>query len=246
MLVVNLFGGPGTGKSTLAASLFAALKMRGVNAELVTEFAKDLVWTERTKELNDQVYILGKMYHKLWRLRDKVDVAVIDSPLPLCIYYDQGRTHGFNVFCMSLFDQFDNFNILLQRNFPYQQEGRYQDEAGAIEVHQAIMGLMGTYGINHIVRQSPDIAASQGEYNSFVQTLVDEILGFKQPVSGVVHFRDFAIDPELEKKWNEEQMKPKATLKVNPDEVPQVLGPGKWVPRDKPRPLIAPPFNPKK
>jgi adenylylsulfate kinase-like enzyme len=41
--VINLFGGPGTGKSTLAAALFTDLKMKGINAELVTEFAKDLV-----------------------------------------------------------------------------------------------------------------------------------------------------------------------------------------------------------
>lgn len=40
-LVVNLFGGPGSGKSTGAAYVFARLKMLGYNAELVTEFAKD-------------------------------------------------------------------------------------------------------------------------------------------------------------------------------------------------------------
>ena len=33
-LVVNLFGGPGSGKSTGAAYVFARLKMLGYNAEL--------------------------------------------------------------------------------------------------------------------------------------------------------------------------------------------------------------------
>ena len=203
MKVINLFGGPGTGKSTLAASIFASLKMRGFNAELVTEFAKDLVWSERNKELNDQVYILGKMYHKLWRLKDKVDVVVIDSPLPLCIYYDGYRTKYLAEMCMWLFDSFDNFNILLQRHFPYQQEGRYQDEAGAIKVHEDIMGLMGEYRINHIVRQSPDITSSQGEYNAFVQRLVDEAIGFTTPVSGQVYFKDFPEPPSFEESQGE-------------------------------------------
>lgn len=40
-LVINLFGAPGAGKSTGAAIVFAELKKRGVNAELVTEFTKD-------------------------------------------------------------------------------------------------------------------------------------------------------------------------------------------------------------
>ena len=44
MIVCNLFGSPGTGKSTLAAYVFAKLKMLGINCELVTEFAKDKTW----------------------------------------------------------------------------------------------------------------------------------------------------------------------------------------------------------
>lgn len=45
-LVVNLFGVPGAGKSTGAAYIFSQLKMAGINAELITEFAKDKVWEE--------------------------------------------------------------------------------------------------------------------------------------------------------------------------------------------------------
>ena len=40
-LIINLFGAPGVGKSTGAAYIFSKLKMAGMNAELVTEFAKD-------------------------------------------------------------------------------------------------------------------------------------------------------------------------------------------------------------
>lgn len=48
-LVVNLFGEPGAGKSTGAAYVFAMLKMAGVDAELVTEYAKDKVWESNTE-----------------------------------------------------------------------------------------------------------------------------------------------------------------------------------------------------
>ena len=46
MILVNLYGAPGSGKSTGAAYIFSKLKMAGVDAELVTEFAKDKLWEE--------------------------------------------------------------------------------------------------------------------------------------------------------------------------------------------------------
>ena len=45
-LVINLFGGPGCGKSTIAALLFGKLKQNGINCEMALEYAKDKVWEE--------------------------------------------------------------------------------------------------------------------------------------------------------------------------------------------------------
>lgn len=42
--VINLFGGPSAGKSTLAAGVFYNLKCMGINCELITEYPKDKVW----------------------------------------------------------------------------------------------------------------------------------------------------------------------------------------------------------
>jgi hypothetical protein len=39
-VVVNLFGGPGTGKSTTASGVFYHLKRDNRNVELVQEYAK--------------------------------------------------------------------------------------------------------------------------------------------------------------------------------------------------------------
>lgn len=38
-IVINFFGPPGAGKSSLTAKTFAKLKKMGVNAELVDEYA---------------------------------------------------------------------------------------------------------------------------------------------------------------------------------------------------------------
>lgn len=67
-LIINLFGGPAAGKSTAATGIFCLLKMHWVRCELVTEFAKDLVWEERYKTLKNQQCVFGKQYHKIWRV----------------------------------------------------------------------------------------------------------------------------------------------------------------------------------
>ena len=94
MLLINLFGGPGAGKSTGAAYIFSKLKMAGVNAELVTEFAKDKVWEGNKEVFKNQAYIFGKQYFKISRCADKVDVIITDSPLLLSIVYNDNPVLG--------------------------------------------------------------------------------------------------------------------------------------------------------
>ena len=63
--VINLFGAPGVGKSTIAAGLFYFMKTAGESVEHVTEYAKYLVLTDRVQQLEDeQLYLLAKQHHK--------------------------------------------------------------------------------------------------------------------------------------------------------------------------------------
>lgn len=128
MIVINLYAGPGAGKSTAAAGIFCMLKLHGVNAEYVSEFAKDLTWEERRKTLTNQYYIWGKQYHRMWRLRDEVDVIVTDSPLPLSLLY--GKTcDSFHDTVLETFNTtFDNMNYVLKREKKYNPKGRNQTE----------------------------------------------------------------------------------------------------------------------
>ena len=130
MYVVNLFAQPGAGKSTGAAYIFAKLKMAGVNAELITEFAKDKVWEENKEAIKNQAYMFGKQYFRMSRCRDKVDVLVTDSPLLLSILYNTDKTLGeeFDSVVSNVFKSFNNLNYWLKRVKPYNPKGRLQTE----------------------------------------------------------------------------------------------------------------------
>ena len=88
-VLINLFGGPGSGKSTTAALLFAKLKMLDVNAELVQEYAKELVWNGVTDLEQWDVYIEQKK--RIYSLINKVDIIISDSPLELSYYYGRNN-----------------------------------------------------------------------------------------------------------------------------------------------------------
>jgi hypothetical protein len=136
MLVVNLFAGPGAGKSTMAAGLFYELKMRSHNVELVLEYAKDLTWEGRTATLNNQAYVFGKQLQRLERLRGKVDVIVTDSPILLsCIYAPESYPPSWFDFVNRVDRSFETFNVYLIRTKLYKTEGRTQthEEAQAID-----------------------------------------------------------------------------------------------------------------
>lgn len=130
-IVVNLLGGPGCGKSTITAGVFSELKWHGVNCELALEFAKDKVWEESLKVLDDQVYILGKQHHRLYRLADQVDVIVTDSPLLLSLIYGEHWGDTLAKLALSLMDRYYNMNYVLERVKPYNPKGRVQTEEKA-------------------------------------------------------------------------------------------------------------------
>lgn len=95
-LVVNLFAGLGAGKSSLCAHIFAALKWRDINCEMSREWAKDKVLEGSSHVLKNQMYIFGKQQHRLFSLKNEVDIVITDSPLLLSIIYDiKKRNKGF-------------------------------------------------------------------------------------------------------------------------------------------------------
>lgn len=129
--IINLFAGPGAGKSTTAAHLFAMMKDRGLNVELVTEYAKDLTWDKSWGVLNDQLLVTAEQNHRIERLVGTVDWIVTDSPILLGLAYVKQPWMEFENLITGLWRSRENHAVLLRRVKPYKPVGRRQDEASA-------------------------------------------------------------------------------------------------------------------
>lgn len=143
MRVINLFAGPGAGKSTTAAGLFYLMKLERMNVELVTEYAKDMTWEKRHNILADQLYIFAKQHRRVSRLCGAIDYVVTDSPLLLCmLYHNQDYPQVFDQLVMEFWNDYENINFVLERAKPYSAVGRSQSEEQARHIDQSTVGLL--------------------------------------------------------------------------------------------------------
>tara|TARA_Y100000034_G_scaffold136784_1_gene215747 strand:- start:7526 stop:8047 length:522 start_codon:yes stop_codon:yes gene_type:complete len=144
MKIINIFGGPGCGKSSTAAGLFYLMKRSNYNVELVTEYAKDLTWEGDDSKLQDQLYILAKQNRRLVRLENKVDYIITDSPLLLGIQYATPDYYPkyYESFLLEVWRHYDNLNYLLTRDGPYVTIGRSQSEKEAVILDAKIRNML--------------------------------------------------------------------------------------------------------
>lgn len=152
MRVINLWAGPGAGKSTTASGLFYLMKTADMQVELVTEYAKDMTWEGRHEILQDQLYITAKQNRKLARLRNhNIDWVVTDSPLLLGTQYMTPDYLGgkFEDMLFELWNSYDNLNFFIKRNKKYNPTGRNQSEAGAKLIDTNLIDFMKRNGIEY-------------------------------------------------------------------------------------------------
>ena len=148
---MNIWGGPGVGKSTAAAGLLYEMKKKGLNVEIAMEYAKDAVWENRLNILDDQIYIFAKQQRRIARLRDHhIDWVITDSPIALgLVYLKEGvYSMSFHNLVMEVFNGYDNHNFLLQRNFEYNPIGRNQKDVEEARVYdRKVENLLDASGV---------------------------------------------------------------------------------------------------
>lgn len=148
-LIVNLFGGPGSGKSTMAAGLYYQLKVKGYECEMAREYAKELLYSKDHSIFtmyNHSVTV--EQNRRIRSLIGQVDIVICDSPILLGIIYDREGDRTFTDYLIDKHNEYWNYNVFLERKLDeYNQKGRFENQHEAVEVDKKITSLLKLYGI---------------------------------------------------------------------------------------------------
>lgn len=163
--IINVYGGPGAGKSTSAAYLYYLLKVAGENVELVREYVKGWAWEGRSFGAYDEIYFLGKQVRHESMLFGKVDYIVTDAPVYMTAYYA-------SIYCSPILangvmaeakafyqqvveDGHQHLHIMLNRIRPYDPVGRYQNESQAHSVDDGVDNMLREAGVE-LIHTNPE------------------------------------------------------------------------------------------
>lgn len=116
MKVINLFGGPSSGKSTISAGLFYLMKLKHLEVVLIQEVATKMIEQKRIHKLNDQLGLLAEQHEPYFELEKEVDFLITDSPLILsALYQPKPYIKHFRKMTVATFNQYDNVNFWINR-----------------------------------------------------------------------------------------------------------------------------------
>lgn len=155
MVLFNLCGGPGAGKTTFGYYLAYRLKKAGVRTELIYEPSRDLIYggpidTVPPQLLDNQLLMVGETYERALRVkRHGFEAAVSDSPIIQCLLYCQGHPYYENLkkAIRDIEPHFDTYNVFIHpRPGSYDPESRTQrTEAEARALDKIVRELMGEF-----------------------------------------------------------------------------------------------------
>lgn len=175
-VIVNLYGAPGAGKSTGSAYIFGQLKMNNISVELVREFVKDKIYEKSEGVFNDQVYILGKQHFRQTNVKGNVDVIITDCPLIIQAYYTDKYKFPYadelRQLVLKLYSLENNINYFVNRDKPYNPDGRFQTEADSDSISDNLKEYLDNLNIEY-----KEINGNITDYDSVVADIIKMVRG---------------------------------------------------------------------
>ena len=177
--IVNLFGGPGIGKSAIAAGLTYELKKNHITCDAPYEFPKMLAWDENHSAIRDQLYVLANQHRGIVKSYGKVDYIILDSPILLSLvyrnYYHSNEYpptlygDSFDKMVLDIHNQYDTLNIVLNRSEGvHNEKERYQNLEQSIGLDNAIENTLISNNIQFL-----KIEVNNNTVNSILSLLLD-------------------------------------------------------------------------
>lgn len=169
-IVINILGGPGVGKTTIANELFIRLKKLGKDVEAVSEFAKELVWEKRSEAFDDRLYMHAEQNHRLMMMNNNLDYIITDSPLILTsIYNNYYLKNKFSKKYNAMIDEmsiqtwnlYNNITFYIERKTDYNNVGRRESQKQAIDIDSKIKKYLKDHNIEYIKIKDRDNAVDE-------------------------------------------------------------------------------------
>jgi ABC-type dipeptide/oligopeptide/nickel transport system ATPase component len=154
---ICFYGGAGCGKSTAAASTFAALKKAGKSVEFADEYIKFWTYIPRIPQGFDSLYVQAKQINKEDTiLRSGTDIIVSDSPIFLQYFYAEHHNAPCKEQLLEIAIEFEkvypSLNIVLERkDEDYDEHGRYETLQQAKDIDQEFEEYLNNLNIPHSV-----------------------------------------------------------------------------------------------
>lgn len=168
-LIINIIGGPCSGKSTVSAELFARLKKMGVKCELVPEYIKERIYEENNTIKTNQIALFGNEVYSLDNKIRKVDLIVHDGSLLNNIIYDLDDDKEFHKFVAYKYHTYNNLDFFLDRgSIPFETYGRIHNKQQSLELDKKIKDTYHQVGAKYIEVESRDA----------VDKMIPAILGY--------------------------------------------------------------------
>jgi nicotinamide riboside kinase len=133
MKVINLLGGPCTGKSTTMHGLMYFGKIRGLRIECSVEYAREIIYQGKHNLLQDGLHILEEQERRLRIYEGQgLDAVICEAPFIHAMVYNTSTSysHAIRTRTLNLWNQYHNTNYLFCRNksFYFDTAGRLQKE----------------------------------------------------------------------------------------------------------------------
>ena len=164
---INIYGGPGAGKTAMASYLFHQLKTRHIIIEQVSEFAKTLAYQGHEIVGFDQAWIfMTQMHSEEIYLRHGANLTITDAPLYLMMAYIK-RDCPWLYSCLEPIaakfeEQYPSIHLYVERPSVelYQQKGRFEDFREACEMDMITRGVLDKHTRGyHIIKYDNNQAA---------------------------------------------------------------------------------------
>ena len=156
-LVINIIGGPCSGKSTVAAELFARLKKMGVHTELAPEYIKDRIYEENLTMPLNQIAVFAMEHYGINTKIRKVDCIVHDGSFINNEIYNNEDNPEFNTFILAEYKKFNNLDFFIKRgNIEFEDYGRIHNQKQSKELDKIIKETYNKYGLKYIEVESRD------------------------------------------------------------------------------------------